>query len=189
MEEVTSKKSDICTPSRAHHSDLPVSTQGAVPSTSASTVRMPSTAPGDSLPSSNSESDNDNASIDLTICSNVSFEARDGHPGVRYTADSDETSEWTPVVGRRRKRPQLPSFVLRRFPPDHPIHQRHASHSDADTSSEEDEELTIPQSANVCFSVVDGTPGLHITTRNTSKWTPIATRTRSKCKQYIASIK
>ena len=49
--------------------------------------------------------------------------------------------------------------------------------SDDDTSSEEMKNSRFPQSANVCFSIVDGTPGLHITTRNTSKWTPIATRT------------
>ena len=69
MEGVASRKSvNTCTPSRAHLSDLPgavVPTQGAVPSTSTSTVTsMPSTAPGD--PSSNSESDNDSVSFDLT---------------------------------------------------------------------------------------------------------------------------
>ena len=47
--------------------------------------------------------------------------------------------------------------MLRRFPPDHPIHQSHASCSD-DTESEQDEELSIPQSANVVFNIVDGTP-------------------------------
>ena len=84
-------------------------------------------------------------------------------------------------------RPQIPPFVLRRFPPDHPIHHSCASCSD-DTESEEDEEFTIPQSANGFFNIVDGTPGLHISTRNTSSWTPIATRTRSECKS-IASVK
>ena len=53
---------------------------------------MPSTAPGDSLPSSNSESEDESVSVDLTTCSNVSFEARDGHSGVRYIANSVETS-------------------------------------------------------------------------------------------------
>ena len=198
MEEVTGRKSEKF-PSRAHHSGAVVPTQVEV-SKSVSPVTIPSTTSDmdplppsnsestpdvDPLPPSNSESDN---SIDLTTCSNVSFETRDGHPGVRFTAEkSDKTSEWTPVVGRRKKRPQIPPFVLRRFPPDHPIHQSHASCSD-DTESEEDEELTIPQSANVFFNIVDGTPGLRITTRNTSSWTPIATRTRSKCKS-IASVK
>ena len=200
MEEVTGRKSENF-PSRAHHSGAVVPTQVEV-SKSISAVTIPSTtpdvdplppsnstsesAPGvDLLPPSNSESDD---SIDLTTCSNVSFETRDSHPGVRFTAEkSDKTPEWTPVVGRRKKRPQIPPFVLRRFPPDHPIHQSRASCSD-DTESEEDEELTIPQSANVFFNVVDGTPGLRISTRNTSSWTPIATRTRSKCKS-IASVK
>ena len=149
--------------SRAHHSGGVVSSEVEV-----SAATIPSTAP---LPSLSSKSE-DNESIDLTTYPDVSFEARDGHPGVRFIADSGKTPEWTPVLGRRKKRPQPPPFVLCRLPPDHPIHQRHASHSDDDTSSEEDEELT---SANVCFSIVGGTPGLHITTRNTSKWTPIAT--------------
>ena len=42
------------------------------------------------------------------------------------------------MIGRRKKRPQIPPFVLHRFPPDHPIHQSYASCSD-DTESEEDE--------------------------------------------------
>jgi len=50
-----------------------------------------------------------------------------------------------------------------------------------DDSSSGDEELTIPTGATVQFSVNEGTPGLQIRTRYTSSWTPIATRTRSKC--------
>ena len=53
----------------------------------------------------------------------------------------------------------------------------------SDSSSEEDETLVIPQTADVYFDVVDGTPGLQIETRNTSRWTLIACRTRSKSKQ------
>ena len=41
--------------------------------------------------------------VDLTICSKVQFELRDGVPGV--------TAGWTPVIGRRRKRSQLPPYV------------------------------------------------------------------------------
>ena len=175
-ETASRKSNNTSTPSKAHHQNIPGAvtlTQGAVPSTSTCTVTsMPSAVPGNSLSSSNSEFESESVSVNLTTCSNVSFEARDGHSGVRYTSNSDEIPGWTPVIGRRRKRPQLPPFcvTVRRFPPDHPIHQHHASHSDDDTSSEEDEELII-------------------TTMNTSKWTPIVTRTRSKCKQSTASVK
>ena len=116
--------------------------------------------------------------VDLTICSKVQFELRDGVPGVSYQ-DTENTAGWTPVSGRRRKRPQLPPYVLRRFPPDHPL-RRNQSNSDSET----DEEICIPQNADtdVCFNILDGVPGLQVTTKNSSKWTPIASRTRSKSK-------
>ena len=121
-------------------------------------------------------------SIDLTSCCNVNFEMRDGCPGVRYQ-DSDDMAGWTPVVGRRRKKKRLPDFVLRRFPPDHPMRKTHQdSGSQSDVASSEDEELTIPTGANVHFDIYEGTPGLKIRTTSTSRWTPIASRTRSKFK-------
>ena len=58
--------------------------------------------------------------VDLTTCSEVQFELRDGVPGVCYQ-DTENTAGWTSVFGRRRKRPQVPSYVLCRFPPDHPL--------------------------------------------------------------------
>ena len=58
--------------------------------------------------------------VDLTICSKVQFEPRDGVPGVSYK-DTENTAGWTPVIGRCRKKPQLPPYVSRRFPPDHPL--------------------------------------------------------------------
>ena len=47
-----------------------------------------------------------------------------------------------------------------------------------------DEEICIPQNtdADVCFNILDGVPGLQVMTKNSSKWTPIACRTRSKSK-------
>ena len=48
--------------------------------------------------------------------------------------------------------------------------------------SETDEEICIPQNADadVCFNILDGVPGLQVTTKHSSKWTPIAPKTRSK---------
>ena len=57
------------------------------------------------------------SNVDLTICSKVQFQLRDGVPGVSYQ-DTENTAGWAPVIGRRRKEPQLPPCVLRRFPPD-----------------------------------------------------------------------
>ena len=120
--------------------------------------------------------------IDLTSCCNVNFEMRDGCPGVRYQ-DSDNVAGSTPVVGRQRKQKRLPDFVLRRFPPDHPMQKTHQdSGSQSDVAGSEDEELTIPTGANMRFDIYEGTPGLQIQTSNTSRWTPIASRTRSKFK-------
>ena len=180
---------DIPTPTRAHHhlelTQNVMPTQDALPSQcsgSRLSKSTPSLAPTDFAPSI-SESEN---GVDLTACSNVNFELRDGQAGVRFE-DSSNTSGWTPVVGRRKKRPQLPPCVLRRFPPNHPLRQPESHttrHSDSASSSEEevDEDLVIPQTADVYFDVVEGTPGLQINTRNTSRWTPIACRTRSKSK-------
>ena len=121
-------------------------------------------------------------SVDLTSCSNVNFEIRDGCPGVRYQDPDDNKAGWTPVVDRRRRKKRLPDFVLRRFSPDHRMQMAHRdSGNQSDDSSSGDEELTIPTGANVQFSVNEGTPGLQIRTWYTSSWTPIASRTRSKC--------
>ena len=61
-----------------------------------------------------------NWSVDLTICSKVQFEMRDGE-------DTENTAGWTPVIGRCRKKPQLPPYVLRRFPPDHPLRRNQSN--------------------------------------------------------------
>ena len=65
------------------------------------------------------------------------------------------------------------------FLPDYPLRW---NQSNSDT--EADEEICIPQNADadVCFNILDGVPGLQVTTKNSSKWTPIACRTRSKSK-------
>ena len=70
-------------------------------------------------PASSDESGAVSDGVDLTTSSNVDFEVRDGCPGVSYH-DPENVAGWTPVVGRRRRR-ELPDFVLHRFPPDHPM--------------------------------------------------------------------
>ena len=104
--------------------------------------------------------------VDLTTCSEVQFELRDGVPGVCYQ-DTANTAGWTPVIGRRTKRTQLPSYVLRRFPADHPL-RRNQSNQNSESDSEMDEEICIPQNANVCFNIKDGVPSLQVTTKNSS---------------------
>jgi len=49
-------------------------------------------------------------------------------------------------------------------------------------SSGSDEPLHIPQSASVDFTVHNYRPGLHVKTRHTMMWTPIASRTRARMK-------
>ena len=80
-------------------------------------------------------------------------------------------------VVRRRKRPELPSYVLRRFQ-GHPLRWNQSSEGDSET----DEEICISQNANLYFNITDGVPGLQVTAKNSSQWTPIALRTRSKSK-------
>ena len=82
MEKPASEIFDIPTPTRAHHHlELTnvVPTQDALPSQrSGSSKSIPSLAPTDFAPST-SKSEN---GVDLTACSNVNFELRDGQAGV-----------------------------------------------------------------------------------------------------------
>ena len=180
LEKRASRRSLPDTPTRAHHHEPAIGTmtQHALLSQSESKSNSNSTDGDPSSPTSESDESND---VDLTTCSNVNYESRNGLPGVCYK-DLGTTSSWTPVVGRRKKRPQLPPHILRRFPPDHPLRQPGRPNLGPESSSEEDEELVIPQNADVYFNVVKGIPGLQIRTRNTSRWTPVASRTRSKSK-------
>ena len=140
------------------------------------------------LPSPKSTSEasltRDSSCVDLNTCSDVQYKVRDGVHGVSYHfSRSDESTGWTPVVGRRQKRKAVPDFVRRRFPPGHPIHR---SNSDSDSGSEDlDLDTVIPTraSVDVQFKVIDNTPGLAVKTQNTQSWTPIATRTRARLKK------
>ena len=116
--------------------------------------------------------------IDLKACTDVKYEKREGVHGVIVRHCNNEQT-WTPVYGRRRKRIPLNEAQLRKVPP----HCRHPPPSDEDSSSESDIPLTIPEDANVNYTVVDGTPGLSIATRRTRNWTPIASRTRARAKK------
>ena len=109
--------------------------------------RNDSPVPIDSSPPTSEPEDEP---VDLTTCLNVSFELRDG----QYK-DSNHTTSWTPVVGRQKKQPQLPPYILCRFPPNHPLQQSHTSRCNSDSSSDEevDEDLVIPQTA-VYYDVV-----------------------------------
>jgi len=95
-------------PSQGHASQYKVTTESrkSTPATSACGFPQPTSGT--------------NTDVDLTTFSEIQLELRDGVPGVCYQ-DTENTVGWTPVISRRRKRPQLPSYVLRRFPPDHPL--------------------------------------------------------------------
>ena len=80
----------------------------------------------------------------------------------------------------KKKKTPLPEHVLRRFPPYRRAELQRVS-SDSESSGP-DEPLHIPQSASVEFSVHNNQPGLHVKTRNTMIWTPIASRTRARMK-------
>ena len=117
--------------------------------------------------------------IDLLSCADVIYEKRGDVHGVSYS-DSSNRCGWTPVVGRRKKKTPLPEHVLRRFPPYRRAELQRVN-SDSESSGP-DEPLHIPQSASVEFTVRNNRPGLHVKTRNTMNWTPIASRTRARMK-------
>ena len=117
-----------------------------------------------------------NTAIDQCIVqTDVKYEKREGVHGVVVRHCNNEQT-WTPVYGRRRKRIPLNEAQLRKIPP----HCCRPPPSDEDSSSESDIPLTIPEDANVNYTVVDGTPGLSVTTRRIHNWTPIASRTRAR---------
>jgi len=52
----------------------------------------------------------DSPCVDLAACSDAQYEVKDGVHGVSYSCSSDQ-SNWTPVVGRRKKRGPIPDFI------------------------------------------------------------------------------
>ena len=110
--------------------------------------------------------------FDLKTCQSVSYEKRDGVPGVQYF-DEDGQEGWTPVVKKKRKR--KPGAGVK---------------EDSEESS--DEELPIRAARQAKYKEKEGIPGLSVRYGNTMhswKWTPIRTttpiayRTRTRIKQ------
>jgi len=126
----------------------------------------------------------DSPCVDLAACSDAQYEVKDGVHGVSYSCSSDQ-SNWTPVVGRRKKRGPVPDFIQRRFPPGHPLRCSVSPESGSDSASDDlDLDTIIPTGANVDvhFKLIDGTPGLAVRTSSTQSWTPIAARTRTRAR-------
>ena len=126
-----------------------------------------------SVTGSDSESE-----VDLLSCDNVSYEKRGDTRGVSYHDSISDKHGWTPVVGRRKKKITLPTFVLRQFPPHRRAELQRVS-SDSESSGP-DEPLQIPESASVEFTIHNNQPGLQVKTRGTMNWTLIASRARPK---------
>ena len=116
----------------------------------------------------------------MLSCTEVAYEKREDTHGVAYY-DASNMYQWTPVVGKRRT--PLPDYMLRRFPP-HCRQELQTISSDSE-SSESDQPLQIPEKASMKFAVCDGKPGLQVRTRNTSNWTPIASKTRAKRNRVV----
>ena len=125
---------------------------------------------------------NEEKGIDLNSCSNVRYDKRGTVHGVTYSIGDKEG--WTPVIGKRAKR-SVPRHLLRRRAPPHVKAALPPSDESTSCDSSDDSDcsdLVIPDHANVNFSIVDGKPGLQVSTRCTRSWTPIAARTRAKLK-------
>ena len=118
-------------------------------------------------------------SLNLETCTEVQYENRDGVHGISYRDAGDGEQGWTPVVGKRKKR-CVPYFIRQRFPRDHPIHQENPS-SDSDSGSDLDLDEVIPSGvADIQYKIIDGKPGLSVSTHKTHAWTTIAARTRAR---------
>ena len=127
------------------------------------------------------QQDEQSKPLSLNLCSNVQYDKRGEVHGVTYCTEEGEEG-WTPVRGRRRVKRTIPLHLVRRRAPPH-VKSTLVSSSDSETDSDSSgASLTIPDHATVNFSIVDGKPGLHVCTRSTRSWTPIAARTRAKLK-------
>ena len=98
--------------------------------------------------------------VDLAQYDSVTYEEREGIPGVQYITDNHEEG-WTPVRQLRRGWTRNRDDSVSGDEPD---------------SDTEDFVLPVTTKA-VRFLTVNGTPGLHVTTRNTKS---LAARTRTK---------
>ena len=162
-------KNSVC-PNREHPSPVHVSDSRSTENSHHSGKPQCSVDSSSSITMSNNSScptmSNNSPVVDLAECSNLQYVNKDGVHGVSYTNHLGEPG-WTPVIGRKRKR-TIPSYIKRRFPPDHPIHKQE-SDAESNSSDEQDLDNVIPAGGNVNveFAMVDNTPGLSIMTRNT----------------------
>ena len=161
---------------------IPIDAQHRSPSVRTTSSLIRSADEGESLShcsSSHPGSPSCKTILNLETCTEVQYESRDGVHGVSYHVAEEGEQGWTPVVGKRKKRGHVPCFVRRRFPSDHQIQD--SSSSDSGSSSDLDLDNVIPSGvADVQYKVVDGKPGLSVSTRKTYAWTPIAARTRAR---------
>ena len=109
------------------------------------------------------------AEVDLSTCSTVSYEKRDGIHGVSYIEKSG-LSGWVPARQVRRG-------ISRSHRSSHQTPSDCSSISEGSDSDTETEDLSINPNASVTFRRVNKVPGLFIKTRKTRGWTPIAART------------
>ena len=96
----------------------------------------------------------------LKLYSEVNYEKKGCVHGVSYRNNCGEAG-WTPVVGRKRRRPQnLPqAFLL-------PDARKAYANDDSDSDSDQDLNNLIPDHTTVTFCAVDDTPGLSVKTRS-----------------------
>ena len=112
--------------------------------------------------------------VDLNGCTAIKYEQKDDAHGVKFTCD--ENKGWILVIGKRSQNKVLTRLLRLRAPPHVCLA---SSDSSAGQTSDLDCSLHIP---DVCYLPHSGKPGLRVTTKSTSSWTPISSRTRSKFK-------
>ena len=81
----------------------------------------------------------------------------------------DEKEGWTPVIGKRSWH-KVPTCLLRLKAPPHV----RASLPSSDPNTGETSDSDCSASAVVHYSLHSGKPGLRVTTKSTSNWTPIS---------------
>ena len=117
--------------------------------------------------------------VDLNACTAVEYEQKDGAHGVRFICD--EKKGWTPVIGKRSWH-KVPTCLLRLRAPPRVRASLPSSDSSASGAETSDSDCFLHIPADVHYSPHSGKPGLPVTTKSTSSWTPISSRTRSKFK-------
>ena len=158
IEEANSREACTTTPTSAHHLESDLTCSSLLPSQDLSEPPSPSLGKSHGCDSPSCVSGKEK--INLANCTNVHFELRDTQAGVCFEDPANNLSGWIPVVGRRKKEKMAPPHVLCRLQLLQLRWNTGKSDHSSDSSSEEDEILTIPQTAKVKFSVLDGTPGL-----------------------------